>query len=252
MTRVRVLLTAVCLFGLSQQTAQAIPSLAGKFIFSLNPGIGFYAPDDMNRLLQDTHSAFMGVVPSETLKPITLGLDLGTSLQYALMDFLILGLDVTYLVADTSAKATTGVASPPQDQYYIVSLPALEIGVLIKTALPLGSSWLLSAGAGGSYLSLAGAGERLESRGRLTGLVYSSSSIPYSAATLGYQVRGGLDFFIWEWLSLGVEVGYRWAKFEEVQACIDSRSITLKNPDNSNFTLDYSGVFTHYAFRFYF
>jgi hypothetical protein len=228
-------------------------SISGKLIFSINPGIGFYAMTDMNTLIEDTQSGFMGTSPSKRLDPLGMGLDLGTSLQYGLFDFLIIGVDLTYLVSDTTAKVSSGTLSPPQeqDEYYIISLPAMETGAFVKGAIPT-QDILFTFGIGYSNLSLFGAGERLESRGTTTGLVYSSTTIPYSGNTTSIKIMGGFDYFMWDWLSLGLEGGYRLAKFENVTAKINGQNETLQNEDGSNLTLDYSGMFLHYTFRFYF
>lgn len=227
-------------------------SPGGKLIVSLNPGIGFFALHDINRLIDDNQSGFMTVTPAQGLSRMSWGLDLGSSVFYGATDYLLLGVDFSYLVTDTSAKVGDGVFYPPQDDYYKISLPAVEISAMAKAAWHASSLVLLSAGLGVSSLSLVDAGERLESRGTLTGTVYSTAIVPYSGSTLGFKFVGGVDLMIWEWFSLGLEGGYRLARFDEIKARLNDRTVTLQNADGSNFTLDYSGLFLRYTFRFYF
>ncbi|MCD4812275.1 hypothetical protein K8S19_01065 [bacterium] len=227
-------------------------TLGGKFILSLNPGLAFFAMQDMNTKINDEQSGFMGITPSENLSTLSLGLDLGNALQYGLNDNLVLGIGFSYLSTNTSAKVGAGPLYPPQDEYYEINVPAVELGLLAKAAFALTPTLLLTIGGEVTTLGLAGAGETLESRGTVTGRVYSSTDLHYQGATFGFKLMTGIDFFIWEWLSLGVEGGYRHARFEEVRAEISGRDAALTNQDGSHFTLDYSGAFIHYTFRFYF
>ena len=237
----KIILPAIILIScfLSPFTLYA-KSIGGKFLLSMNPGIIFYAMSDMNRLIADTQSGFMEVSTSERLDGLGMGLDLGTGFQYALFDYLIAGVDLAYLVTDSTAKVAGNTLSPPQeqDEYYIISLPAMETGAFIKGVIPV-NDFLFTLGFGYAYLALFGAGERLESRGTTTGLVYSSTTIPYTAYSTSIKVMAGFDYFIWDWLSLGLEGGYRLAKFDKVTAKINGQNETLKNSDGSNLTLDY-------------
>ena len=80
--------------------SQAI-SLSGRMIFSLNPGISFYAMHDINRKIQEEQSGFINLSSPADLPAMNWGLDLGSSLHYGFTDFLTAGLDINYLTTNT-------------------------------------------------------------------------------------------------------------------------------------------------------
>lgn len=226
--------------------------VAHEFVLSLSPGISWYAMRDMNRLMESTPTGWMQITPSETMSPLGLGLNFDSSLHYCLTSNFLAGLDFAYLVTDSSAKVNASAIFPPQVDYYKISLPAFEWGASVKGVLPINNSFQLTVGAGLSWISLVNAGESYEARSKPSGLVFSSSRILYQGAGISTRLTLGLDWMVWEWFSLGIEGGYRMAKITTIKAIIRGEETTLTLPDHSNLTVDYSGPFLVYAFRFYF
>lgn len=247
-----------CIFSLLFLTLALLPAslpaapVGGKFLLSLHPGFGFFAMRDLNRLLADRHSVLLPSPPGQPAPGMSWGLDLGTSIQYGVWDYLLVGLDISYLTTDTSAKVGSSTVFPPQDLYYALRIPALELSATVRLAWPVGRMLLLTAGAGWSFLSLVNAEESLESRSSVTGTVYSSQSIPFGGRGWGSKVMAGAEFWVWEWFSLGLEAGYRWARVQPVQAGSGAGAITLRNASGGDLSADYNGPFVRYRFNFYF
>lgn len=226
--------------------------VGGKFLLSLHPGFGFFAMHDFNRLLADRHSVLLPAPANASAPGMSWGMDLGTSVQYGVWDYLLAGLEVSYLTTDTSAKVGSSAVFPPQDQYYTLRVPALELSGVVRAAWPVNHMLLLTAGAGWSFLSLVNAEESLEARSSLTGTVYSSQSVPFSGQGWGVKAMAGAEFWVWEWFSLGLEAGYRWARVQPVQADSGAGKATLQAADGGDLSADFSGPFIRYQFNFYF
>ncbi|MEW6515651.1 MAG: hypothetical protein AB1439_01925 [candidate division FCPU426 bacterium] len=240
------------LSGLLPAFLPAAP-LGGRFMLSLHPGLGFFSMDDLNRALAVRHSVLLPLPTTPSVPSMSWGLDLGTGLQYGICDYLLAGLDLSYLTTDTSVKLGAGAPFPPQDQYYILRVPALELSGVVRAAWPVNHLLVLSAGAGWSFISLTNASEAMESRGTLTGTVYSSQGIPFRGQGWGMKAMAGVEFWVWEWFSLGLEAGYRWAKIESILAKdLQGAEITPQTPGGSDLSIDYSGPFVRYQFNFYF
>lgn len=218
-------------------------SLEGKVAVSLQGGGNWVWMQDVNRLIPDRHYVFIDSEPNEALAPVGSAFSGGVGAYFGLMRDWLVGFQVNAMLPFTEVRI--GSTLNP-DRVYTVDLGALEYGMGAKYAWLHDSSWLLTAGAEFVYLVLNNAGEvrKVRNASGLPGGMTATDRIDYHGSTLGFKVSGGADLYLWDFWSVGLQLGFRYARIGQVKGIdLEGRSYTLKNPDGSDFSLDYGGFF---------
>jgi hypothetical protein len=227
----RALLMAVCSVFLSlalTPSARAYP-LGGKVGLFGNVGYSLYDMKEFNQEVDFTNS--LGILGSN-LNPITGGTSLGGGLEYGIAEFLLLGADVNFL----NIGGGKSEGSFFNSLAFTISTPAMEVGPFIRLVLPISDLFNLSvAGEADWFRAMEQVQNQLVSR-------------TFTGSTVGVKVMAGGEIFAAPWMSVGIDVGYRFAKVTELK---DGDTV-LKNETGQNSELDYSGVFYQGGLRFYF
>lgn len=221
-------LAAIGAWRAQSAEADTMP-IAGKVILFGNAGYGYY---QMNNLNDDLNAINDTGLLSTNFSKMEGGFNGGGGIEFGLLDFLTIGAEANYLVANTSAKLLGGLDDK-------LDLPGLETGFMARLIAPFSDSFIMSAGAGIDWYWTWWHSDA-------AGLVND-----FSGNNLGYKIKGGLEAFLAPGVvSLGADVGYRWAKITELK---DSDGNTLLSATrDGNLEVDYSGLFILGTLRFYF
>ncbi len=212
-----------------------INSVAQRYCAYGNFGYGMYALNDINNLLDLSNSSLVAAGGTPTPK-IAGGWNFTLGASYGISDYSIAGFECGGLTAQTENQPLPGVTQA-------INIPAGEIGFFLKLALPIQNIFLLTVGAGMYNLSLIDGIYKVEDP-----VAYFSET--FSGSTLAYKIMGGGEVFCSEHFSLSADIGYRIAKINEVTDA--SENVIWTNPDGSNFTIDFSGLFWQAGIKFYF
>jgi len=205
--------------------------LGGKVGVFGNVGYALFGMQDVNDEIDLINDAIT-LTGGETADKIHGGLNAGGGVMIGVTDYLLVGAEANYLWANTKAKFGSS------DEYKL-ELPGLEVGVFAKLAMPLAEQMLISVGAGLEYYWVMG-------KSSATGLDQD-----IKGSNLGGKVMVGGEYFLLpEFMSLGVDIGYRFAKITEVKDQEDQ--VIPKTLGTDNFTVDYSGPFFLGTVRVYF
>lgn len=223
-------------------------SINGKFEVFGNLGYCMYAMTDINREINFINQAGMPA-GGQSIDQINGGFTSGGGCAYAVMENLQLGVELGYLAAQTgydSASGTNGGGYSPytrrplaNGRYYHLYLPALEAGILVKGVWPISDMILLSLGGGMDYVYLYGRKNT------------EVADLTFAGYALGYKFLAGAQYFLDNWISLGVDVGYRLAKVRQIK---DADGNTLKTAfdPGADAAVDYSGMIMHGGIHVYF
>jgi hypothetical protein len=247
-SRCALLTSLICLNLLSAPAIAQSRSLEGHVC--LNPGAQIMQTffGDLNQLIEDQDCGFITREPNEALNQIFCALALGLEVEYGLADDILLGVSYSSFFPFTEIRIGSWLTP---DRVYGIYLDADQFGLGARKVWWQGESFLLYASAELLYVRLTRARESYKERIIFTSM-RTVESLRYRGQTVGCKVSGGLDLFIFGWLSLNSELGFRYACIGEVKGVQDDGTeSTLHNPDGSNFTLDYSGVFIKGGIRFW-
>lgn len=228
---------ALLLFaGSSQAQYDYMNSIAGRWGVAGNAGYALYAMNNVNSDIDNVNN-FVTSLGGSSLEKITGGLNVNASVFYGLTDYLLLGMEFGGLNAYTENEAFPG-----ELQSYYVS--GLEFGVFGKAVFPVEETFLWTLGLGLIGVTTSDAEYHLAGTGGGT-LVQT-----YKGTAAGVKIMGGGEWFLTPYMAVGAEIGYRYAKIEEVT---DRDEIARwVNGDGSNFTIDYSGPYGQGGIRVYF
>jgi|GEM_PF-4871131 len=200
-----------------------------------NAGMGAFAMHDENQYLQD-FNADSRSLGGNSIRLLDSGPTWNVGVLYGIHNRVAVGLEYEALYAETHGTPLPG-------ESFAIHLPASSFGAFAKALAPVGRRLLFSAGVGVYSLWLDQAYERYS---RDTG---TSTTWSYYGRTTAVKAWLGMEFFFLPTVSLGVDGGYRSARIGLVT---DEEGRTWRNPDGSNFTVDYSGPFAQAGVRAYF
>ncbi|MBN1594653.1 hypothetical protein JW933_01875 [candidate division FCPU426 bacterium] len=203
---------------------------------------------DLNKMIRDQDCAFITSEPNEALHEAWGGFVLGADAAYVLTEEIMLGINYEALFPNTELRIGSW-AFP--DRVYGIYLDAQQLGVTAKYLWPQGDSSILHAGTEVFYLQLGNAREVYKERVILSAM-NTLERLSYQGATVGFKVSGGADVFVFTFLSVNGEAGFRYARIGKVTGTwLDGTEETLKNADGSDFSLDYSGFFIKGGIKFW-
>lgn len=213
-------------------------SVGGKFGIFGDIGFSTFTMSDVNaEMIKPVNDSAATFGASGKLNEINSGLTLGGGAQYGIVDNLLIGLELEYLMAgsktDFSLMGSTNTVE--------ISLPLLAIGGFIKGVLPLDEKLLLTGGVGVDSLSLSG---KISSSG-----AGGSASSDIKGSGLGVRLLVGGQYFLMENFSLGLDLGYRIAKIPEIKDEHDN--VAIKS-NGEKATVDYSGLIARLGVGFFF
>ncbi len=221
-------------------------SLDGTVVVTMQAQLAQMWFGDLNRLIRDQHSGFITSEPNAALSQVTGGVGFDLGAEYGLGEDWLAGLTAEMLLPSTEVRI--GSWAWP-DRMYTIDLKAYAFGAQARKTWWWGDEVLLSAGAGLFYLGLWDAGESRKVRA-FWAAMHTTDALDYRGGALGGLAFGAADLFFLPWGSVGLEVGYRYARIGTVTGVWqDGTSGVLRNPDGSNFSLDYGGFFVKGGFK---
>lgn len=225
----------VGLISLFAASAALAPSAGAQFF---NPGgkvavygdVGWawYAMDTINDELDLVNdSGFL----SENFDKISGGLNAGGGVDVFLLDNMLLGVEAQYLGAGSKATLIGG----GDDK---LDLPGMEAGLRARYVMPFSDMFLVSLGAGLAYYF---SWWHSDAAGTVN---------DFSGSQLGWNVGLGVEtFLIPNFMSVGVDAKYRWAKIDEIK---DSDDNVLQKSNGEDADVDYTGPAVLGFAKFYF
>jgi opacity protein-like surface antigen len=234
-------------------------SIAGKIGLFGNLGYSMYAMDQYNEQvdLQNEFIELMGLT-SDGISKLNGGLTFGGGVMYGLMSNLLVGLEIDYLTAVSKGEG--------EDSGTIMGIPystimkmeasagALGFGPVIKYAMPIGGTMLLTGGIGLDYASVAGS-MTMEVTNEMMGITTTivSEDEKVSGSGIGFKILVGGEMFVNPMISVGADLGYRILKITEVKD-EDGEVIEVMDADGNveNMELDYSGLIIKGGAKLYF
>lgn len=223
---------------LGSTLAYADSTEVGKWGVALNGGFNTHAMTDVNS--EDTGNA--GGVAGYT--DITSGEQAGVEVKYRLADTWGLGAEANYLIVDNSQTLTyQGQAAGSNDE----NLGATEVlvnGSYIFPAIATGLDLRIGLGLG--YAMLTGANNKYSPSALAEQYGQTASTTDLSGGGFDAKVFVGADYYFMPALSLGLNVGYRYAALSPITLS-DAETGTWKNSSGSDQSVDYSGLNTQLA-----
>lgn len=177
--------------------------------------------------------------------------------MYGLMPNLLVGLEIDYLTAVSKGKAEGSgtIMTLPITAITEVeaSAGALGIGPVIKYAMPIGGTMLLTGGLGLDYASVAGS-MKSETTIELMGTTDTTTTEEkLTGSGIGFKILVGGEMFVNPIVSLGADLGYRILKITELKD-EDGEVVEVLDKDGNleNMELDYSGLIIKGGVKLYF
>jgi hypothetical protein len=233
---------------LGATSASAGPNrLGGKFGVVGNFGGSLVSMSALNDSLDGTVLGFTILGYDSVATHIIGGPQFNAGVQYAIFDYLAAGVEGGMVMPNTGAYTIKGSLTGFDhfDEEVDFNLPATEFGVYIKGMLPAGSHFLFNAQLGLDLVNLSGT---FTDKDNLTG---TSQTGTLTGSTVGIKAQVGLEVFLAQFLSLGLDLGYRSADITSVTAK-DSNGNEI--PTNNNYVTEvsYTGVYGQGGIRIYF
>lgn len=218
-------------------------SLGGKFGIFGHLGYAGAAMGDVNRYLIDTTNKMMAAYQATgSLSPINGGVTINGGVQYGLNDNLLIGTELFYQSLE-SKTTFTNTRAPYETIDWTFDFPMFSAGAFLKVVEPLNNRFLLTGGVGIDYLFAFGMLLIKDSLGNRAYDTLTSSGV-------GFKFMGGAQFFFARKVSLGLDVGYRYAVLDRM---VTSDGVTMQvDYPRRNMCLDYSGEFIRAGINVFF
>lgn len=247
-----VCLLCGCLTLLCMPGGASARTIQDRIVLSLEGEAAEVFMSDLNRLIAQRHCAFITREANAGLKSVPSAFGAGAGLEYGVTDYLLAGVHFEALLPATELRIGSWL-NP--DRVYHIGLDALVWSLGLKGAWPKGKSWLFTLGGEVGYLILSHAGEYHKVRNwpGFPGAMHTTEQIDYHGWALSWKLTAGADLFLFDFWSLFLQTGFRYARVGEVTGTyLSGQEAVLRNPDGSNFTLDYGGIFLKSGFKFWF
>ena len=171
------------------------------------------------------------------MEPLASGDTFGGGVAYWLTGSWSVGAQADYLKAEAEIY-------PYKGYHYRDNFSAMEIGGFVRFAGWFNRELLGMVGVGAGRLTLSGAYHEYTTP-------YGASQFDLSAGCLSTQVFGEIDYFLADFAALGLNVGYRLAKVDEVRGQGAGYDGVVYFYDGAQVKLDYSGVFCVAVLKFF-
>ena len=221
-----------------------------KLSLNISGGYATVGMDDMNKILQSQKEQFdlmnYGGTGSTSLTKFGSGMFLAVDAGYEVLSGISIGPKIVYLScsqAKITAEGSLSGLSFKIEQTVDASLMPLMVGGYYSTKITDKISLL-----GGIYLGYGLANLKSVARGEQTGQPSQSVEVPNDGSGFVGEISADVKYAIAPNVSLGVNLGYRLAKIDELKATKDVPEIYVKKGDvikdanGKTIPADYSGL----------
>ena len=229
----KLAIKVMVLAGMSLLVAQTINanSLTGKLGLSGNMGYSNYTLGYWNDFFSFAD-----------FNQISGGLTYNGTLQYGIMDNLLVGISINHLTAGSkNGEEVLGIAKLNLNYTF----PAMEYGLFVKGCFPLGDVFLLTSGIEIDYLFVH---MKISTQSDDPALSPLNNEFNGQSEGFGYKLLAGGEYFIIPQLSLGLDLGYRFA----ITTVTTKDEYTMFGGVFEDTNCEYSGFFMQGGFRVYF
>jgi hypothetical protein len=228
---------------------------AEKLNLNISGGYATVGMDDMNKTLQSTKEQFdlgieeiknSGGTGSTSLTKFGSGIFLAVDAGYEVLSGISIGPKIVYLScsqAKLTAEASFGGYSGKFEQTVDASLMPLMVASRYSTKITDKISLL-----GGTYLGYGLANLKSVVKFEQTGQPSQSVEVPADGSGFVGEISADVKYAITPNVSLGVNLGYRLAKIDELKATKDvpefniKKGDVIKDEDGKTIPADYSGL----------
>lgn len=156
------------------------------------------------------------------------GEQIGLDVRYRIADNWVAGIEGNYLFADQTSTFTGGstLTENLNAMEYLINgsyvFPDVATGLDLRVGIAAGFAALSGANFGGS--------------------AEANTTASLSGSGFDGKIFVGADYYFMPALSLGLDLGYRYAKLSAITVTDSGNSFTLTNKDGSDSSVDYSGL----------
>jgi hypothetical protein len=203
---------------LASLQAFAASAQDGMWGVGINGGFNTHSMSDVNNLV----TTYPGG------NALNSGEQLGIDVRYRIADNWVAGIEGNYLFADQSSNLTGGstLTENLNAMEYLINgsyvFPDVATGLDLRVGIAAGMAMLSGATFGGS--------------------VQGNNTTSLTGSGFDGKIFLGADYYFMPTLSLGLDLGYRYAKFSPITATTNGNSVTALNKDGSDLSVDYSGL----------
>lgn len=208
-------------------------SQAGKWGLSLNGGFNTYAMNDVNDMLANS-----GLSGSPS---INVGGQAGLGVDYRIAETWKAGAQVNYLFASNSAAVPDGPGLVGKQDTTLNATEILAKGSYVFPRVATGLDLRVGVGLGALVLTGATQTLSLPAVGGAFPLPALNQTVDMSGAGFDGKIFVGADYYFLPNLSLGLDLGYRYAKASPITTTFKGQSQTWVKSDGSDGSVDYSG-----------
>ncbi|MFH0778337.1 MAG: hypothetical protein V2A71_06860 [Candidatus Eisenbacteria bacterium] len=234
-----VLLSMPIAFQAQAETEQSVPPIS----IGVRGGFGSYVMSDANVLISDLNDLLVALRFDE-LSSFAGGPTGGAELRVRITPHIAASLTMDFLYEGSKVGLEVVGEEFKEVELWGSTVP-ITARVLYVAANPKNRKLVYSAGGGISYLWL----------GRLK--AQAAEIIPFTypyyrtgdGDGIGFQASGGIEYFAKPWLSVGGELGYRYAKISEIKMNDTGEVALTMNGDKMS--LDFSGFGVVACIRFH-